>query len=197
MQTVPSATKPACHLLSIAFLLLLLYAWNAQNRLFELLKNRSVVPSQPRVETKPPPPDPVVQTTLVELDGKLVFNAGSATVNARGRELVQHLVPDLLVKFAQEPDKVLMVRGHTDDIPIKHSHFTSNRALSFARASAVAQLLIDEGLPAQRVIAIGFGASCPRIPNEDAVSRHLNRRVELVLAPMAALDDQELPLPGT
>jgi outer membrane protein OmpA-like peptidoglycan-associated protein len=68
--------------------------------------------------------------------------------------------------------------------------------LTFARASAVAQLLIDEGVPAQRVVAIGFGASRPRIPNEDAVSRHLNRRVELVLAPMAALDDQVLQLPG-
>lgn len=196
MSRPSGASQGSLWLVLLAFLLLLLYAWNAQNRLFELLKNRPVVPSQPTVETKPPPPDPVVQTTLVELDGKLVFNAGSAAMNARGREVVQQLVPDLLVKLSQEPDKLLMVGGHTDDVPIKHSHFRSNRALSFARASAVAQLLIDEGVPAQRVVAIGFGASRPRIPNEDAVSRHLNRRVELVLAPMAALDDQVLQLPG-
>lgn len=187
MSRPSGGSKGSLWLVMLAFLLLFLYAWNAQNRLFELLKNRPVVTSHTTVEAKPPPPDPVVQSNLMTLDGKLVFEAGSAVVTMQGRQSVKSLVPEILIRLAQEQDRVLIVGGHTDDVPIKHAPFISNRALSFARASAVAQLLIDSGLPAQRVVAVGFGASRPRIPNEDAVSRHLNRRVELLLAPMKAL----------
>lgn len=183
-----AGSKGSLWLVLLAFLLLFLYAWNSQNRLFDLLSNRPAAQPPATDETKPPPPDSDKQTTLVELDGKLLFNAGSANVSENGRQAVQRLVPELRVRLTQEPDRVIIVGGHSDDVPIKHSHFSSNRALSFARAKSVAQLLFDEGLPPQRVIAIGFGASRPRIPNDDAVSRHLNRRVELLLAPMASLD---------
>ena len=190
MSQPATGPKGSLWLVLLAFLLLFLYAWNSQNRLFDLLSNQPVAQPLPTDETRPPPPDPDEQTTLVELDGKLLFNAGSAVVSKHGRQAVQRLVPELLVKLTQEPDRVLVIGGHTDDVPIKHSHFMSNRALSFARASAVAQLLVDNGLPAQRVVAIGFGASRPRIPNDDAVSRHLNRRVELLLVPMTSLEHQ-------
>ena len=177
-------------LILLAFLLPFLYAWNFQNRLSDLIPDQSVTPPIPAEDTKSVPPDPEEQSTLVELDGELLFNAGSTAISAYGRKALQQLVPELLAKLAQAPDRVLVVAGHSDDVPIKYSHFTSNWALSFERARTVAQLLVADGLPTQQVVAIGFGASRPRIPNDDAVSRHLNRRVELLLAPMASLEHQ-------
>ncbi len=186
----PASSNGSLCLVLLAFLLLFVYAWNFQNRLIDLLQEQPVVQSVPPENTEPPP-DSDEQRTLIEIDGKLLFSAGSAAISEAGREAVQRLVPELHVQLAQAPGRVLVVAGHTDDKPIRHSEFTSNWALSFARARSVARLLADEGLPTQRVVAIGYGESQPRIPNDDPVSRHLNRRVELLLGPLASLEQQD------
>ena len=187
----PASSNGPLWVVLLAFLLLFVYAWNFQNRLIDLLQNQPVVQPLLPENTQPSPSALDDQRALIELDGKLLFSAGSATVSEPGREVVQKLVPELLGKLAQTPERVIVVAGHTDDSPIKHSQFTSNWALSFARARSIVRLLVDDGLPAQRVVAIGYGESRPRIPNDDTVSRHLNRRVELLLVPMASLEQQD------
>ena len=71
--------------------------------------------------------------------------------------------------------------GHADRQPIRTARFASNWELSAARAIAVAQILIQEGLPPNRVAATAFGDTQPLDPAETPEAYARNRRIELRL----------------
>jgi chemotaxis protein MotB len=72
------------------------------------------------------------------------------------------------------------VEGHTDDRPIHTAVYPSNRFLSAARASSVADLLVDvKGLDPTMVTAEGMGEYWPVDTNDTAEGRANNRRVEI------------------
>lgn len=68
----------------------------------------------------------------------------------------------------------IRINGHTDDLGSEES----NLALSQSRSEEVKQYLISKGIDENRLMAIGFGESLPRVPNVDANSRAQNRRTE-------------------
>jgi chemotaxis protein MotB len=115
---------------------------------------------------------------------EVLFPKGSAQINEQGlaemrklavalRELEQEIPPDLAW--------VLRVDGHTDADPILTSDFKSNWDLSSARAISVVNILIENGVQPQHLVAAGFGEFQPidSAASEDAKSR--NRRIELKL----------------
>jgi outer membrane protein OmpA-like peptidoglycan-associated protein len=57
-----------------------------------------------------------------------------------------------------------------------------NQQLSQARADAVARAIIQRGVDAQRVRALGYGEEFPKASNSSPGSRQLNRRVEIVVS---------------
>jgi outer membrane protein OmpA-like peptidoglycan-associated protein len=65
-----------------------------------------------------------------------------------------------------------------------------NLQLSQSRADAVASAIIQRGVDAQRVRALGYGEGFPVAGNDNEGSRQLNRRVEIVVA-----NDKE-PIPA-
>jgi outer membrane protein OmpA-like peptidoglycan-associated protein len=77
----------------------------------------------------------------------------------------------------QFPQTVVRVEGHTDS---KGSE-VYNQELSERRANAVKNALVQRGVNAQRVVALGYGESMP-ISSNDA----LNRRVNVVIIPVEA-----------
>ena len=81
-------------------------------------------------------------------------------------------ISDILIKY---PHSRIEVAGHTDT---KGSE-EYNQRLSERRAEAVANQLINNGVSAQRVIAVGYGESRP-ISSNDA----MNRRVEILIKPV-------------
>lgn len=65
------------------------------------------------------------------------------------------------------------VGGHTDG----RGSDEYNRALSERRAAAVVRFLAEQGIPADRLIAKGFGRSVPRAPDPmDPVNRRVETR---------------------
>ncbi len=86
---------------------------------------------------------------------------------------------------------MVMIAGHTDDLPLRASaRFSSNWELSTARATSVAKALSAAELPEAKVIAAGFGQHHPRVANSDEASRKQNRRIEVLLVPMHAVTNQ-------
>jgi chemotaxis protein MotB len=77
---------------------------------------------------------------------------------------------------------MLRIDGHTDDVPVRGGRWQNNLQLSTARAGAVAQFLIDAGLPANRVVPAGFGSSRPAVRGNNAEARAQNRRIEITLS---------------
>ena len=71
----------------------------------------------------------------------------------------------------------LFVCGHTDS----SGGEDHNRVLSLRRAQAVADVLTQNGLDAQRLKVQGFAADYPLAPNDTAEGKAVNRRTEIVL----------------
>ena len=85
---------------------------------------------------------------------------GSAALGSGGRVQMARLantLNEISRKIPDEIDWVLRVDGHTDRRPIATAEFPSNWELSTARAISVVRFLIDEGVPARRLAATGFG----------------------------------------
>jgi chemotaxis protein MotB len=76
---------------------------------------------------------------------------------------------------------VLQVDGHTDKVPISTPRFPSNWELSTARAISVAEALIEQGLPPDRLAARGFAEFQPLDPGDTPEAYQRNRRIEIKL----------------
>ncbi len=76
----------------------------------------------------------------------------------------------------------VVVAGHTDNIPISTRQFSSNWALSSARATNVVHFLTKQaGIEAARMEIRAHADSRPLVPNTSAENRAKNRRVEIIL----------------
>lgn len=118
------------------------------------------------------------------LPSELLFASASATLAEPGRAELAKLAGTLREIAAQIPediDWILRVDGHTDRRPIQTEDFPSNWELSTARALSVVHFLIDQGIPAERLSATGFGEFHPIDPGSTPEAFRRNRRIELKL----------------
>jgi outer membrane protein OmpA-like peptidoglycan-associated protein len=111
---------------------------------------------------------------VVALEG-VTFASGSAQLTADAQVYLE----DIAAWLASEPDGRYEIRGHTDSAGDPER----NRSLSARRAESVRQALIDLGLPAASLTAVGLGADHPIADNSTATGRAQNRRVEIVRLP--------------
>ena len=89
-----------------------------------------------------------------------------------------HAVLNRFAGFAADcPDAVIEITGHTDSTGPEWS----NRALSRARAQAVADFLADQGTKPDRLLVRGVGSAQPVADNGTARGRERNRRIEIEL----------------
>ena len=184
----------ALALVLAAFVLLMLVALVAQQALVKQLRDRdhevaALRAEKTRIERRL---RALASTGMVEVDegkvilqGEVLFDSGSDRLRPDGRAFLERLAPQLGGLLAAERDQMVLIGGHTDDRPLRGSAtFPSNWELSTARAVAVARVLMGAGLPAPRIVASGFGAEHPRVPNADEASRRKNRRIEVLLVPI-------------
>ena len=87
----------------------------------------------------------------------------------------------LLPKIPNDLNWVLRIDGHTDRRPITTAQFPSNWELSTARAISVVRYLVDQGVPADRLAAAGFGEFQPLDARNDELAYRRNRRIEIKL----------------
>lgn len=84
-------------------------------------------------------------------------------------------LPALRQQAASWQASEITVIGHTDRV----GSLAANDALSAKRAEAVRELLIGEGIPAEKLEVAGRGEREPLVPTADEVDEPRNRRVEI------------------
>jgi outer membrane protein OmpA-like peptidoglycan-associated protein len=85
---------------------------------------------------------------------------------------------DRIVKIMRDnPDIKIEIAAHTDNT----GSFEYNMNLSKARAQSIVKYLESEGIPQNRLRAVGYGESRPIATNQTEFGRRKNRRVEFIL----------------
>ena len=115
---------------------------------------------------------------------EVLFAPGEATLGPDARDQLARLastLQDIARDIPRDLPWILQIDGHTDRTPITTARFPSNWELSTARAISVAQFLIGEGIPAERLAAAGFAEFQPLDPSAGPDAYRRNRRIELKL----------------
>lgn len=101
----------------------------------------------------------------------LYFREGSNELTAESQAAFAQMKAEILARSAPE----IMVIGHTDRV----GSVQANDALSQQRAAAVRTLLIEAGIPADKLEVAGRGEREPLVATADEVQEARNRRVEI------------------
>jgi chemotaxis protein MotB len=115
---------------------------------------------------------------------EVLFAPANAQLGDAAKQQLNVLATALKDIAAQIPNDipwVLRVDGHTDKRPISTPQFPSNWELSSARAIAVVNYLISQGIPPDRLVAAGFADNVPIAQGDSEDAYRKNRRIELKL----------------
>lgn len=115
------------------------------------------------------------EKVVVRFSEEATFTSGSKDVKDEMFPILEK-IEDVLGTCEGE----IVVSGYTDDLPVTSNRFRSNWDLSAARAvSVVHQLIFNNKIDANRVIAAGRAETNPLVPNDSPENRAKNRRVEI------------------
>jgi two-component system copper resistance phosphate regulon response regulator CusR len=105
------------------------------------------------------------------------FDSGSAGVKVGSQQAFSRMAG-----LIGERQYNIRIEGHTDNVRIHNSQYTSNWELSTARSTEMIRLLIMKyGFAPQRLSAGGYGEYHPIASNSTEAGRALNRRVDVVV----------------
>ena len=113
---------------------------------------------------------------------EILFESGSTDIQSGGRvalSLIAKTLIDLSNQIPTDLNWILQVDGHTDNVPISTARFPSNWELSHARALEVVKFFIQQGIPADKLSANGYGEYQPISLGISPEDLKLNRRIEL------------------
>ena len=117
----------------------------------------------------------------VSMAEKLLFGSGSVAIDEEGKKAINQL--GKLLSSKEEIN--IMVEGHTDNVPISNTskYMNDNWDLSVMRATSIIRLLVNAGVPPERITAAGRGEWVPVTTNTTKEGKKLNRRTEIILTP--------------
>jgi len=127
------------------------------------------------------------QGLIIEFASVAFYPQGSAELRPEAIPVFQQIASTL--NSQKYRNFRIEVQGHTDDTPINTPAFPSNWELSADRAARVVRFFIDQGLLDQRMRAVGFADTAPKVPNRgpDGTplpnNQEINRRVTVRVTP--------------
>ncbi len=104
-----------------------------------------------------------------EIRKNVVFSSGNATLSTNAKSTLDRVVA--VIKLY--PELQVEVEGHTDNV----GRDAINARLSQKRANSVKDYLVSQSVPADRLVAVGYGHRRPIESNQSPEGRRQNRRV--------------------
>ncbi|WP_195576441.1 flagellar motor protein MotB [Paenibacillus sp. 1001270B_150601_E10] len=113
---------------------------------------------------------------MLTINDSALFASGSATLKNESKKLA-YTIGDMIKAY---PGYQIVIKGHTDNVPIKNSGFESNWDLSSARALNFMKIVLKQsGLDPKQFQAVGMGEYHPIASNDSEKGKAENRRVEV------------------
>lgn len=127
----------------------------------------------------------------IEFGDEGFFKSGSAALSPTARDTLNYLARSIKDKFLENDQLVMVVIGHTDDVPISKANnpkIEDNWDLSVQRAKQTRAYLVNTcAFPEARVLPAGFADQLPKSDNDSASGRAQNRRIELLLTHLSSI----------
>ncbi|MES3020815.1 MAG: OmpA family protein [Pseudomonadota bacterium] len=136
---------------------------------------QSAPPPAPAPAPQAPPapaPAPTREPVKAMLSAEVLFDTATALLKPSGHAVLDKLVAELK---AAGTYNIVLVTGHTDSVGTDGA----NQKLSEARAVAVRDYLVANGLDGSKLSTSGKGEAAPVAPNDTPEGRAKNRRVEI------------------
>jgi chemotaxis protein MotB len=117
-------------------------------------------------------------------ESDVLFPVDQATLTPAGQAEIADVakaITSIASKIPPNINWVLSVDGYADAQPITGGPYHSNFDLSAARSLAVLHLLVQDGVPEDRIAATAFGAANPIAPGTTGQDYAQNRRIEFRL----------------
>lgn len=119
----------------------------------------------------------------ITLVNNVLYESASAKLSPQNIEIANK-IGQLLADKGQDLEVVFA--GHTDNVPISNSEFSSNWDLSFERASNFMKNVLKNGkLSPANFSASGYGEYKPIASNDTEEGRSKNRRIEVLISASA------------
>jgi outer membrane protein OmpA-like peptidoglycan-associated protein len=115
---------------------------------------------------------------VITLSGSVIFASGESVLLPAAEARLGQVADALLAS----EDRTILIEGHTDS----QGSYATNLDLSKRRAEAVRNFLVTRGATGSQVRAVGIGEARPIADNNTPEGRANNRRVEVILEPVAA-----------
>jgi len=117
----------------------------------------------------------------IVLKNKVFFDKGKSQIKEEAKPSLDKIIDVYMTKILPAyPNSNIIVEGYADS----DGSESYNLKLSENRANSVISYLANENLaisiPTNKLEAIGYGESNPRVPNTSEENKAINRRVELV-----------------
>ena len=112
----------------------------------------------------------------LEIQDKVLFKSSEAALTASGEALIKRLVPVL-----KQAVGLILIEGHTDNLPIKSAQFPSNWELGASRATSVLHYLVSQQLDSRHLRATTYADTMPIADNSTPAGREKNRRVNILI----------------
>lgn len=109
---------------------------------------------------------------LLDLE-PITFEVSSANLTTEGRTVLDQAV----AFFTENEDVSVEIGGHTDS----DGSDATNLTLSQARAETVQAYLVENGIDAGRMTAVGYGEVNPIADNDTPENKAVNRRIEFTI----------------
>jgi outer membrane protein OmpA-like peptidoglycan-associated protein len=104
------------------------------------------------------------------------FRSGSARLPSSAN----HAINELAVTLRNNPDQVVVIEGHTDNV----GNPAYNQKLAMQRAEAVRMALIRRGIDSSRITLRSLGEDTPVASNDTTMGRSENRRAQVIIGDM-------------
>jgi outer membrane protein OmpA-like peptidoglycan-associated protein len=145
----------------------------ARARRFEIEKDKTVM-AEFKLVPAPKKTVVIIEKDKIVVKKKIHFATGRAEIRADS-----HIILDAVIDvLANHPEiRKIRVEGHTDSV----GSDATNMRLSQKRAQAVVDYLTMQGIPADMLIARGYGETMPIAPNNTRRGREQNRRVAFTI----------------
>jgi chemotaxis protein MotB len=112
----------------------------------------------------------------LEIQDKVLFKSSQADLTTDGAAVLKRLTPLL-----KEAEGLILIEGHTDNLPINTPQFPSNWELGSSRATSVLHFLASQQLDSTRMRAITYADTMPIADNTTREGREKNRRVSILI----------------